>query len=430
MLQMQNCIRYCLFVGALASAVLLHIGPAQAATESVVHSFGGPPDDGWDPRASLIDVGGTLYGTTAGGGAKGGGIVFKVNPDIGAETVLYSFCSQTNCTDGQWPMASLIDVGGTLYGTTESGGANCANYCGGTVFSLNPKTGAETVVYSFCSQAKCTDGHNPYPSASLTDVGGTLYGTTWSGGANCGKNGGCGTVFAVNPETGAETVVYSFCSQTNCADGSFPSGRLIDVGGTLYGTTEYGGVNCQVGCGTVFKLDPNTGAETVVHTFGRYGRDGVGPTTGVIEVSGILYGTTQLGGAHCHKKNEEGCGTVFRVNLQTGAESVVHSFCSIGKCTDGGGPYAGLIDVGGTLYGTTAVGGAKGDCRHGCGTVFSVNPKTGAETVVYSFICTQGNCTDAENPSASLIDVGGTLYGTTAEGGTKGYGTVFKVTLP
>lgn len=66
------------------------------------------------------------------------------------ETVLYAFCSQTSCLDGAQPLASLIDVNGTLYGVTEYGGT--AN--DGTLFSVNRTTGAETAVYSFCSQKK------------------------------------------------------------------------------------------------------------------------------------------------------------------------------------------------------------------------------------------------------------------------------------
>jgi uncharacterized repeat protein (TIGR03803 family) len=78
----------------------------------------------------------------------------------------------------------------------------------------------------------------------------SLYGTTEQGGAY-----GYGTVFKVDPKTGAESVVYSFCSGGGtCADGAYPwAGSLINVSGTLYGTTSSGG---KIGVGTVFKIVP------------------------------------------------------------------------------------------------------------------------------------------------------------------------------
>ncbi|HEX4079334.1 MAG TPA: choice-of-anchor tandem repeat GloVer-containing protein [Rhizomicrobium sp.] len=198
---------------------------------------------------------GTLYGTTALGGKWDGGTVFSLDEKSGAEKVLYSFCSRENCTDGGYPDASVIDVNGALYGTTPYGGANCQSNGGcGTVFALNPGTGAETVVYSFGSQQSAIDGANPY--ASVVDVEGTLFGTTAYGGANCRSSGGCGTVFAVDPMTGGETVSYSFCSHKDCTDGANPAAGLIAVNHKLYGTTADGGIaGCYgSGCGTLFVL--------------------------------------------------------------------------------------------------------------------------------------------------------------------------------
>src|ERR1700680_4892684 len=81
------------------------------------------------------------------------------------ESVLYTFCTQTNCTSGNNPVAGLVfDPKGKLYGTTYSGGAydqcHYNEHCG-VVFKLSPK-GEETVLYSFCAQTNCTDGEHPY----------------------------------------------------------------------------------------------------------------------------------------------------------------------------------------------------------------------------------------------------------------------------
>jgi uncharacterized repeat protein (TIGR03803 family) len=423
-----------------------------ASNERVLHSFAGPPGDGTEPLAGLIDVNGVLYGTTIYGGASticgstSCGTVFSVDPTTGAEAVVYSFCSGQNCTDGWEPSAGLIDVKGTLYGTTINGGANRSKKCSfggmdscGTAFSLNPTTGAETVQHSFTSYRK--DGSKPV--AALIDLNGTLYGTTSSGGSyikNCGygPNGyplGCGTVFVIDPKTHAERVLHAF--QDNGRDGYEPSAGLIEVNGVLYGTTLTGGRNrgCDPiegnGCGTAFSVDPTTGAEKVLYSFCSQKKcaDGAWPLAGLINVNGTLYGTTWYGGTNSNSNfcgddggGVVGCGTVFSLNPTTGEETVLYSFCSQRKCADGALPKAGLIDVKGTLYGTTGLGGA-----YRGGTVFALDPSTGKETVAYSF-CSRKNCTDGWLPSAALIDVKGTLYGTTAGGGASEVGTVFAVT--
>jgi uncharacterized repeat protein (TIGR03803 family) len=160
---------------------------ATGGTEKVLYSFSGPPD-GEDPAAGLIDVGGTLYGTTAGGGALGGGTIFSISLPSGTERVLYSFRGP----DGVFPEAGLIEVGGMLYGTTAKGGAYPCGVSGvqcGTVFSVTT-SGAEKVLHSF---GNGTDGAGP--AASLIDVNGTLYGTTELGGGAYND----GTVFAITP---------------------------------------------------------------------------------------------------------------------------------------------------------------------------------------------------------------------------------------
>ena len=148
----------------------------------LLYSFGGASGDGHYPDASLINVNGTLYGTTLGGGANGDGTVFAITTS-GSETVLYSFKGGSG--DGENPYASLINVDGKLYGTTTEGGANG----GGTVFAIST-SGTETVLHSF----KGRQGGGDKPYASLIKVNRRLYGTTYAGGAN-----GCGIAFSLTP---------------------------------------------------------------------------------------------------------------------------------------------------------------------------------------------------------------------------------------
>jgi uncharacterized repeat protein (TIGR03803 family) len=176
----------------------------------------------------------------------------------------------------------------------------------------------------------------------------------------------------------------------------------------------------QAGCIAVALLaatgPARAGSEKVVYSF-KGGSDGLYPEAGLINVGGTLYGTTGGGGS---EKCRNGCGTVFSVT-PAGAEAVVHSFKYSHK---GRYPEAGLINVGGTLYGTTIGGGrSSGNCGYGCGTVFSVT-SAGTETVVYAF----GGGSDGAFPKAGLINMAGTLYGTTQDGGASNNGTAFAVT--
>ena len=384
---------------ALLCGVALAGGTAPAAASSykVLYRFQSG-NDGSHPQAGVINVGGTLYGTTYFGGPSNSGTVFAVNPTTGAETVVYALKGGLGSSDAEAPYAGLLSVGGTLYGTAEFGGGGS-----GAVFAVDPLTGAETVVYGFHKKH-----HGAEPLASLIKVGGALFGTTLYGGIP-----GPGVVFALNLKKGRERVVHSF--QLSPSDGAEPYASLIKVGSELYGTSSIGGgTGCSgnVGCGTVFALNPHSGVTKVLYAF-QGGEDGYYPHASLLNIGGTFYGTTYNGGA-------SGYGTVFSVNQATGAETVMHSFAS-GK--DGANPDANLISLGGKLYGTTSQAGA-----FGYGTVFDVDLATGAEKVLYSF---QGG-KDGFDPEAALLDVGGTLYGTTRSGGSSncgyGCGTVFSFT--
>lgn len=233
--------------GAYGAGTVFELSAAGA--ETVLHSFLalGMGPDGENPQAALIrDGAGNLYGTTANGGAGVAGTVFKVSAN-GTATVLYSFGPTT--TDGHTPHAGVVmDGAGNIYGTTASGGANGGGRGDGVVFSLSAG-GKETVLHSFGASAN--DGVSPYASL-LIDSAGNLFGTTKAGGAygSGGPRAG-GTVFKLSP-AGTETILYSF-GAGGASDGSSPQARLImDGAGNLYGTTAGGGAH---GDGTVFRID-------------------------------------------------------------------------------------------------------------------------------------------------------------------------------
>ena len=262
--------------------------------------------DGEEPYGGLVQgIDGNFYGTTTGGGANigsSGGTIFKMTPS-GTLTTLYSFCSQANCADGATPYDTLVQASdGNFYGETKGGGANQVH---GTVFKINPR-GPLTTLYSFCSQANCADGNQPFYDGLVQAADGNFYGTTESGGAS----GNVGTIFKITP-SGKLTTLHSFCSQPNCADGGYPYDALIQAtNGNLYGTTSGGGyVYNGSAAGVVFEITPG-GTLNTLYTFGSKpgGADGSAPYGALLQsTNGIFYGTTHVGGS-------VGYGTVFSLN--------------------------------------------------------------------------------------------------------------------
>jgi uncharacterized repeat protein (TIGR03803 family) len=393
--------------------------PAQTLTTLL--NFNGP--NGENPQSTLIQgPDGNLYGTTYSGGANnnsvceynyftGCGTVFKVTP-TGVLTVIYSFCPQDYCPDGHAPEAGLVlGRDGNFYGTTSSGGVTNppCDYTGcGTVFKITPD-GTFTTLYSFCSLPQCADG--VFSSASLVQASdGNLYGITNGGGTSDPAGG---TVFRITP-SGALTTIYSFCSRSDCADGDVPYGGLTQgADGNLYGTTLSGGTNNN---GTIFKITLN-GSLTTLYTFCSqvYCPDGSQPYAGLVEgADGNFYGTTSSGGNYgdC---NVGGCGTIFRIT-PTGTLTTLHAFDN----TDGDNPYAGVVQgTDGNFYGATASGGSSNNCEsQTCGTIFKITP-SGSLTTLHSFDRTDGAWLLGGLMQAS----DGNFYGTTSQGGPNcGYG--------
>jgi uncharacterized repeat protein (TIGR03803 family) len=376
------------FAGLL---MLFATQPAPAQTLKALYSFTGAADGG-DPFPAVIrDAAGNLYGTTDYAGTSFAGVVFKVSK-TGQETALYNFCSLSGCTDGQYPYAPLVrDAAGNLYGTTQYGGTSNL----GVVFKLSA-TGKETVLHSFTGGA---DGVYPY-GGLFRDAAGNLYGTTESGGTS-----NLGVVFKIS-KTGKETVLHSFTGAANDGGEPLSSGFHMDAKGNLYSVASHGGT---AGEGVLYKLSPK-GKLTVLHSFTAGTTDGCYPYgTPAVDAHGNMYGGT--GG--CGTSN---LGVVWKVS-KNGTETILHNFAG---ASDGQSPLAGVIlDAAGNIYGTTNTGGASG-----FGTAFEVN-KNGKFTLLHTF--TGG--TDGKYLYGGLIlDPKGRIYGTTINGGTGGYGTVWRIT--
>ena len=383
--------RACNLLALFMLATLL-AASATAQTLTVLKSF--EPNlinvAGFYPKAALIPgPDNTLFGTAYGGGPSGWGVVFKIQTDGTGLTVLWNF---SGGSDGANPVAGLLLSGSTLYGTTFSGGASGF----GTVFALNTDGSGFTNLYSFTGGS---DGANS--TAALVLSGSTLYGTALQGGSS-----GLGTVFALNTDGSGFTNLYSFTGGLDCGN---PYAGLLLSGSTLYGTTT--GSNAVIAdFGSVFKINTNGGGFAVLKTF--VGTEDFGNPFGGLVISGsTLYGTAAFG------NNNEGYGTVFSLNTSGGDFTTLHAF----DFTDGGGPYGTLVLSGSTLYGTTFGGGSEN-----YGSIFSIAVNGGGFTSLYSF--TGGS--DGGDPYGGLVLSGSTLYGAASDAYTpfgNGYGSLFSI---
>jgi uncharacterized repeat protein (TIGR03803 family) len=427
--------------GLFFSAAIAIASSAQTVTTFTSFDKTDGRDPGYPAAPFVQGTNGNLYGTAAAGGANDEGTVFEISP-AGKIVTLYSFCSQSGCSDGAVVNAGLVQgTDGNFYGTTALGGTNN----GGTIFTITP-AGKLTTLYRFCSSG-CLDGAQPAAgllqasdgnfygttysggtfgagtvfkitkSGTLTtlanfdgvngqgpDFGsliqandGNFYGTTITGGANassCGSNTGCGTVFRMTPR-GQLTSLYSFCAQPNCTDGFELFGGLVQgTNGNFYGTTAVGGTN---GVGTVFEITP-AGKLTTLHSFDS--TDGSFPEAAPVQgTDGNFYGTTSNGGANGFS------GTLFQITL-AGTLTTLYSFCSKTKCADGTGPFESLMQAtNGDFYGATFAGGRRSNCIDGCGTAFRLSMGLGP------FIETRPS---AGKAGFHVMILGNNLSGTTA----------------
>ena len=373
--------------GVLLHSLLLGLWAAgiRAQTFEVYHSFVYPAGSPHGPVVKAPD--GTLYGTSEQGGAFARGSVYSMTPNNAGLfdfATLHSFIGP----DGAAPRSALVfGSDGNLYGTTSGGGATGA----GTLFRIAPSSGRLTRLHDFA------DGGGQEPTEVVFASDGALWGTTKSGGAHGGGTAyrlAAGDVFSV---------VHDF---DGAVEGTAPVGGLLPLGAVLYGTASAGGTG---GFGTVFRMDL-AGNVTTLHEF--TGTDGAAPLAALIQgTDGNFYGTASQGGA--------GYGTIFRMN-SLGVVTPLHTLDFI---ADGSTPSAPLFQwTDGKFYGTTAHGGGPLPPPPGggapadfgpAGTVFRIDT-AGNFQKLDTFMSTGGLGPRNGVPLSGLVDGGyGFLYGTT-----------------
>jgi uncharacterized repeat protein (TIGR03803 family) len=378
--------------------------------------------------------------------------VTVLNNFVRQYSTLHNFSGGGSPPDGKEPWNAMVQTpDGNIYGTALFTGSNET----GVVFQLTPQ-GTYSIIHSFQDGSVANDGRGPQ-GGLIVGSDGYLYGTTVYGGMYNG-----GTVFKMTT-AGVETILYHFGGQTN--DGLYPVAALVQGSdGTLYGTTDYGGVS---GDGTVFKVTLQ-GQETILHSFSNSPDGRLAAYSVVIGPDENIYGTTPLGGTASG-------GILFRITPQ-GAYTILHQFGDGTVANDGTSPNALTVGVDGNLYGTTFTGGTSiyygtayrmtlngtetilhnfwdgstandadglnaglfqaddgnfygvsynSEAPQNAGTVFRMTPQ-GAVTILYVF----GVAPDGQNPNGSLLKAAdGALYGTALNGGAYSGGTIFKLSL-
>ena len=311
--------------------------------------------------------------------------------------ILYSFTGGggvTGSIDGADPNGSLVQGGdGSLYGTTFSGGASIMGGCTigcGTVFKIT-LPGQETVLHSFGVTAG--DGTGPVVGLILGSDGNFYGPTPYRTGSISGS------LYQISA-AGAESVIYSFPLVDGVDDFPMLGGVIQGSDGLLYGA-DYEFVDGSTYRYVIYGIT-TTGRRALTVDIGA----DLSRQTHLVQTSdGSLYGTTNGGGAY-------GLGTVFKAKPDVGT---IYSFG--GVSSDALAPGSPMIQGSdGNLYGTTATGGSpSATCPKGCGTVFRVTP-SGVERVLYSF---GSKSTDGQGPSGALVQASdGNFYGTTASGGS------------
>jgi len=281
--------------------------------------------------------------------------------------------------------------------------------CAALTLSFSLRAQAQTVT-NFAN-FDGVNGHLPQGQTIVQATNGRFYGTTVAGGAY-----GMGNLYELTPG-GKLSNFYSFCSLANCADGANPGASpILGADGNLHGTTSGGGSDAVYpdGSGTIYKMSLD-GVLTTLYTFCPTApcTDGSTPTGMIQAGDGNLYGSTYFGGS-------DNAGTIFQLT-PTGEFKVLHSFCSVANCADGqSSNFPPTQGNDGNFYGAGYDGGSGGG-------VFYELTAAGAYTVLYDF-CSSNSCPTGSLPNPIVQDDKGNFFGTTNEGGSRGFGVAFEFT--
>lgn len=337
---------------------------------TILHTFCFGCKDGSGPNGMILASDGNFYGTTNYGGTAGVGTIFKITP-TGDYNLLYSICSQTNCTDGSYSLFPPVEGDdGNFYGTTAQGGT----LGGGVIWKLTP-SGTYSVIYNFCTS--CADGSSPWAIAK--DAQGNFVGTTGS------------VIFKITP-SGKYTVLHTLGNEGTLG---WPGTQLtLASDGNLYGTLIGGGSGswAPFARGAIYEVTPG-GESKFLYGFCQWCSSGSSTTGGFTPLDpvfqgtdGNFYGTTAYGGIGGRKGGDSdfGYGTAFQFSNGLGPfVETVPVAAKVGKQ---------IIILGNNLTGTTGVmfNGVQANFTVESDTYIKATVPAGATTGTVSVVMTSG----------------------------------------
>lgn len=439
---------------------------ADPAIESLVGFEMGPATPGGAPL--YLHPNGNFYATSNTGGAHGYttftnpirvgyGTVYQVTPqgEVGALSFGGGLSANTGGMPGDTPNPTLVpSADGWLWGSTTKGTLYNNN---GTIFRVHPDTGDFQTIYHVSGGGTNavsnlvrdpatglmwgTAGATTFKIDELTgaysigitapaaatgevdDGAGFLWGLTQTGN---------GTVYKKEIATSNVTTVVTFSGTSGSFPGTAPLGPLVLENGHLWGVTSSGGTGLSPGLGTVFKIKVSDGTYSTVQRFGSLTGANAGisnPANGLAsDGKGSLWGIASAGGGST-------AWWIYKISSTDGSLTKVSEFGpatynSIYNTNAAGSagryPFRGLSGnaTDPYLWGTTSEGGTKG-----WGTLFRYNPSTNHYQVMVNFTGTKSGFLGGHPNGRLLVDDDGIIWGTTEMGGsngTNGYGTVFK----
>jgi len=199
---------------------------------------------------------GMLYGTTSGEGTERNGSIFRINKDGSGFQTLYFFTGQA--PDGRVPDASVTEIAGVLYGTTEGGGFDDF----GVLYRINRDGTDYRVLHEFTAQN--AEGYSP-TSPPIEGPDGALYGTTYFGGPE-----DTGSIYRIKKDGSGLAFLYTFAG-TNCPAYPYSALKILSDG-AFYGTTFNG---LDEVYGAVFRINPVSLmlSGTSIHVNGMFGQE-------------------------------------------------------------------------------------------------------------------------------------------------------------
>jgi uncharacterized repeat protein (TIGR03803 family) len=404
------------------SLCLHHHAAADSAIEPLVGFEMGPnPNGATVPLrpALYLHPDGNFYGTTPGGGAFGFGTLFQMSKSGVFGHLSFSDINAGSLPAGRQPGSAptstpVLSSDGWLWGTTSAGGVN-STY--GTIFRIRPENGEFQTMHNFASGF---EGNSPV-CGLVSDGQGYLWGVTRYTNNGTLTNG---ILYRIHELTGVFERKLTFGDTVAPNKGRVPQGALYyDGAGNLWGSTSAGSSN---GHGNLFKYTIATSTFTIVTEFSDRGVaagaiKGSGAASALVpDGNGFLWGVTPYGG------DSTGNGTVFKVEMATGAATSVIEFSNNGTSNKGSTPVGPLVNDGvGNLWGVTSAGATSGK-----GSVFKIAASTGVLTTVLQFSTLTGANATVSNPQNGLTNDGqGNLWGIASVGGGASTWTVYKIKM-